>query len=71
MKLLPAMALSVVIGAALPANAKVSAAPKKECWQLALAAHPASLPDIPAVTNLRRSYYRLCLARRGTMDPLR
>jgi len=71
MKLLPAMALSAVIGTALPTNAKDSADLKKECWQMALTAHPASLPDIPSVTNLRRSYYRLCLARGGKMDPLR
>jgi hypothetical protein len=71
MKLLPAMALSAVIGSTVPANAKDSTDLKKECWQMALTAHPASLPDIPSVTNLRRSYYRLCLARGGKMDPLR
>jgi len=70
MKLLPAMVVSIVIGTALPGNAKVSAVLQKECWRLTLEAHPASLPDIPAVTDLRRSYYRLCLARRGKMDPV-
>jgi hypothetical protein len=29
-------------------------------WQ----AHPATLPNVQAAANLRRDYYKLCIARR-------
>jgi hypothetical protein len=35
-------------------------------WQ----AHPATLPDVQAAANLRRNYYKLCIARRRIIDPL-
>jgi hypothetical protein len=53
----------------IPAHAKVRARLTKECQTMALQAHPRSLPDLPAVANLRHNYDRLCIARRGTMDP--
>jgi hypothetical protein len=36
---------------------------------MARQAHPADLPDKPSASDLRRSYYRLCIQRRGNMDP--
>jgi hypothetical protein len=68
MKWLWTIVLLVGISAALPAHAKVSAKIAKRCHAMALKAHPSSLPDIKAVADLRRSYYRLCIARRGKMD---
>ena len=56
------------IGASVPAQAKVDKHLKKQCNQMALRAHPATLPDTPAVANLRHDYYKLCLTRRGKMD---
>jgi hypothetical protein len=52
-----------------PASAKVSSQLATKCQQMALQAHPADLPDKPAASGLRRSYYRLCIQRRGNMDP--
>jgi hypothetical protein len=57
----------VISGAA---QAKVSARLAKQCRAMTWAAHPANLPDIPAVRNLRKDYYKVCVARRGKMDPL-
>jgi hypothetical protein len=54
----------------LPAEAKVRKQLAKQCHAMALQAHPASLPDMSSVTNLRRDYYSLCIKRRGQMDPL-
>jgi hypothetical protein len=59
-----------LIGAA-PASAKVSSHLAKKCEQMAVQAHPADLPDKPSATDLRRSYYRLCIHRHGIMDPER
>ena len=59
----------VGLGVAAPAYATVDEHLAKKCQEMALAAHPASLPDIPAVANLRHSYYSLCISRRGQMDP--
>jgi hypothetical protein len=58
------------LGAAAPALAKVDQPVADRCHTLSLKAHPASLPDVPAVTNLRESFYNLCVTRRGTMNPL-
>jgi hypothetical protein len=58
------------VGAIAPAQAKIIASLANKCQAMAWQAHPATLPDIPAATNLRRSYYRLCIVRRGIMDPL-
>lgn len=70
MKLFFTIVLLAGVGsAALPAQAKVSEHLAKECWSKALKAHPATLPDIPAVNNLRNSYYKLCAIRHGKMDP--
>jgi hypothetical protein len=57
-----------VIGAA-PATAKTVSPLAKKCQQMALQAHPADLPDQRAAADLRRSYYKLCVRRRGNMDP--
>ena len=51
MELLRAAVVLVISGTAIPANAEIGADLEKECWQLALKAHPASLPDIPATTT--------------------
>ena len=40
------------------------------CHALAWQSYPATLPDRQSVANLRRNYYRICVARHGTMDPL-
>jgi hypothetical protein len=58
------------VSAALPAHAKISANLAKKCQAKAWLAHPATLPDDQAAANLRRNYYQLCIARRGSMDPL-
>jgi hypothetical protein len=55
--------------AAVPAHAETNTHLAKECRGLALKAHPATLPNIPAVVNLRDDYYKLCVTRRGKMDP--
>jgi hypothetical protein len=55
------------MSAAVPAQAKINLA--KECRGMAFRAHPATLPNIPAVVNLRNDYYELCITRRGKMDP--
>ena len=57
-------------GTAIPAHAKVSANLAKQCHALSWQAHPATVPDVRAAANLRRNYYRICVARRGIMDPL-
>jgi hypothetical protein len=55
------------MSAAVPAQAKINLA--KECWGMAFKAHPATLPNIPSVVNLRNDYYKLCITRHGKMDP--
>jgi hypothetical protein len=65
--LLVICALTVI--AVAPASAKVSPDLAAKCKQMALQAHPADLPDKAAAAHLRRSYYRLCIRRRGNMDP--
>jgi hypothetical protein len=57
-------------GTAIPADAKISANLAKQCHALAWQAHPATLPDVQAASYLRRTYYQICIARRGIMDPL-
>jgi hypothetical protein len=42
----------------------------KQCQAMAEKAHPKSLPNTPAVANLRDNYYDLCMQRRGSMDSL-
>jgi hypothetical protein len=69
-RLLWTMIVLAGIGAAVPAPAKVSANVAKKCQAMAWQAHPATLPDVQAATNLRRNYYKLCIARRGIIDPL-
>jgi hypothetical protein len=59
----------VGLGMSEPAQSKATPRIAKQCRSMALAAHPKSLPDEPAVANLRRGYYNLCIARRGKMDP--
>ena len=53
------------VGAAVPAHANRLT---KQCQTMARKAHPATLPDDPAVVNLRHSYYKMCINRRGKMD---
>ena len=60
---------ALTIITALPASAKVNSTLAKRCHQMSLQAHPSGLPDTRAVAALRRSYYRLCIQRRGDMDP--
>jgi hypothetical protein len=71
MKLFWSVMVLILACTAGAAQAKGSARLKKQCTAMAFTAHPASLPDITAVRNLRRDYYNLCIARRGKMDPLR
>jgi hypothetical protein len=59
-----------ILSAIFPVHAKAADADSNlasQCTDLALKAHPSSLPDIPAVTNLRHDYYTLCMARHGKM----
>jgi hypothetical protein len=69
-RLLWTMIVLAGIGAVVPAHAKVSANLVKKCQAMAWQAHPATLPDVQAAANLRRNYYKLCIARRGIIDPL-
>jgi hypothetical protein len=69
MKTLCTAIVLALVGATAPAHAKVDEQLANQCHTLALKAHPARLPDIPAVTNLRQSYYNLCIGRHGNMDP--
>jgi hypothetical protein len=68
-----AAGLLAALGTSVPTPAKADGTPKNDlstqCQAMAFLAHPASLPDLPAVTNLRHSYYTLCIGRHGTMDP--
>jgi hypothetical protein len=60
-----------VLGTMVPMHAKASDntdSLAKQCQALALKAHPASLPNTPAVSNLRHSYYTLCMDRQAKMD---
>jgi hypothetical protein len=41
----------------------------KKCEAMSLKAHPATLPQTQSTSNLRRSYYDLCVSRHGIMDP--
>jgi hypothetical protein len=67
-RLLWTMIVVAGVGAAIPAHAKVGANLAKKCQAMAWQAHPATLPDVKAAANLRRNYYKLCIARRGIMD---
>ena len=59
------------IGAALSAHAEADADVTKKCQEMALKAHPpAKLPNTEATANLRQTYYKTCVDRRGKMDPL-
>jgi hypothetical protein len=69
-RLLWTMIVVAGAGAIAPAHAKISASLTNKCQAMAWQAHPATLPDIQATVNLRRDYYRLCIARRGIMDPM-
>jgi hypothetical protein len=61
------------LGTSVPVHADADSTPRNDlstqCQAMAFLAHPASLPDMPAVTNLRHSYYTLCVGRHGIMDP--
>ena len=50
--------LAFGVGAAVPAHASRLT---KQCKTMALKAHPAALPDDPAVVNLRHSSIRCAL----------
>jgi hypothetical protein len=69
MKLLLIVATLAILGSGFPIHAKAADNDDNasKCKNLALKAHPSSLPDIPAVTNLRHDYYTLCMARHGKM----
>ena len=69
MKLLLTVVTLVILGTGFPIRAKAADNDDNasKCKNLALKAHPSSLPDIPAVTNLRHDYYTLCMARHGKM----
>ena len=77
MKYVCTIAVSAVVlaalGASVPTHVRADSAPKNDlstqCEAMAFSAHPASLPNLSAVTNLRHSYYTLCMDRRGIMDP--
>jgi hypothetical protein len=58
-----------ILGACIPIHAKAAddGDTASRCKDLALKAHPSSLPDTPAVTRLRHDYYTLCIARHGKM----
>jgi hypothetical protein len=58
-----------ILGASFPMHAKSddNGDNASQCTNLALKAHPSSLPDIPAVIKLRHDYYTLCMARHGKM----
>jgi hypothetical protein len=66
MKLLLTIVVFAILGTGFPIHAK-AADNESKCNGLALKAHPSSLPDVPAVTNLRHDYYTLCMARHGNM----
>jgi hypothetical protein len=69
MKLLLTVVTLAILGTGFPIHAKAADNDDNasKCKNLALKAHPSSLPDIPAVTNLRHDYYTLCMARHGKM----
>jgi hypothetical protein len=69
-RLLWTMIVLAGFGTAIPAGAKVSANLAKKCHIMAWQVHPATLPDVRAAANLRRSYYQICVARGGIIDPL-
>ena len=66
-----ALCILVAVSAfAVRAYAATDSDVAKQCQTMAEQAHPRSLPDTPAVTNLRNSYFDLCRDRHGNMDPL-
>jgi len=69
MKLLLTVATLAILGTGYPIHAKAADNDDNasKCKNLALKAHPSSLPDTPAVTDLRHDYYTLCMARHGKM----
>jgi hypothetical protein len=69
-RLLWIMIVVTGVGVIAPAHAKVSASLANKCQAMAWQAHPATLPDKRAAANLRRNYYRICIGRRGIMDPM-
>ena len=69
-RLLWTMIVLALLGTAIPAHARVSGHLAKNCHALAWQSYPATLPDIQSAANLRRNYYRICVARHGTIDPL-
>ena len=69
MKLVLTVLTLAILGTGFPIHAKAADNDDNasKCNNLALKAHPSSLPDIPAVANLRHDYYTLCMARHGNM----
>src|SRR5258708_30096293 len=69
MKMFLTVVTLAILGTGFPIHAKAADNDDNasKCKNLALKAHPSSLPDIPAVTNLRHDYYTLCMARHGKM----
>lgn len=75
MKHLKTIAVLAALGAVIPMQVKADGNAKDDktdlstqCQTKAFSAHPASLPNSPAVANLRHSYYALCMDRQGTMN---
>ena len=69
MKLLLTVVTLAILGTGFPiyAQAADNDDNASKCNDLALKAHPSSLPDIPAVRNFRHDDYPLCMARHGNM----
>lgn len=67
MRLLFTVVTLAILGTGFATKAADNDAFASKCNNLALKAHPSSLPDIPAVTKLRHDYYTLCMARQGNM----
>jgi hypothetical protein len=67
------IAFLAALGVTVPIHVKADDTPVFElplrCQAAAFWAHPPSLPNSRAALNLRYSYYKLCLARRGKISP--
>jgi hypothetical protein len=65
--------LTAVLMLGLVAQVSVCAQNKdviaEKCHQMALKAHPLTLPNKQAAANLRDQYYNLCVARLGKLGP--